>query len=137
MPALLHKVSYPRGTLALSSLLKYDDTTTVFFLQSMQFNLVKLFFSILSGRIRTDTSRTTTMKTRVQWTILTTIADVIDCAREYPTRSSQRMSPDCLVTGGHPRIDLPRLHHTPNVPVLLTTITRACANSVVQSVAET
>lgn len=77
-------------------------------------HLVKLIQS--SGGTRgIDAIRTATkMKTtKIQWTVLISTVDVTERARGLPTRFSQRMSPDCLVTGGHCRIDLPGFRRIP------------------------
>lgn len=135
--ALLHKVSYPRDSLALSSLLKYDDTTTTTFLfQSAHFNLVKILI-LGRRRIRIQIRRRWRRRWRLEcnglfWWVLPTywacawIPDTF-LAKDEPRLPGYRRTSPYWFTGISP----------PNVPVLSATIACACAISVVQSVAKT
>jgi len=70
---------------------------------------------------------TITKTTKIQWTVLISIVDVTERARGFPIRFSQRMSPDCLVTGGHCRIDYQDFVVSPSVSRRRQR--NACANS--------
>lgn len=113
MFALLHKVNYPRGLLATvsSSMTSPINQRTSPCEADSELSREEQEKPGI-GVIRTATM-TKAKATKIQWTVLISIADVTERARGLPTRFSPRMSPDCLVIGGHCRIDLPRFRRIP------------------------